>query len=274
MRIGELAALVGVSTRTVRHYHHQGLLPEPVRRSNGYRDYRLRDAVSLARVRRLAELGLSLGEIRDVLADDRGRELREVLLELDSDLARQQETIAVRRRRLATLLDEAELHPDSTVSPEMAAVLRDLPAGGSKFAEFDREMLTLVGSMAGPDEQARLLDLLRPLTEPDAVARAHALYERLDGLADAAPDDPRVAPLVEDLAAHIPDAMASAMVENLHADPDAQPGPPASGPARQGAEGPPGSTNEGPWLEGLAEEMSPAQVEVLRQVVNRLKERT
>jgi len=95
VRIGELAALVGVSTRTVRHYHH---------------------------------LGLSLDEIRDVLADDRGRELREVLLELDADLARQQEAIAARRRRLAALLEEGELHPDSAVSPEMAAVLRELPA--------------------------------------------------------------------------------------------------------------------------------------------------
>ena len=35
MRIGELAALVGVSTRTVRHYHHEGLLPEPERLANG-----------------------------------------------------------------------------------------------------------------------------------------------------------------------------------------------------------------------------------------------
>ena len=31
MRIGELAAAVGVTTRTVRHYHHLGLLPEPER---------------------------------------------------------------------------------------------------------------------------------------------------------------------------------------------------------------------------------------------------
>ncbi|WP_222720482.1 MerR family transcriptional regulator [Actinomadura sp. HBU206391] len=31
MRIGELAALVGVTTRTVRHYHHLGLLTEPGR---------------------------------------------------------------------------------------------------------------------------------------------------------------------------------------------------------------------------------------------------
>lgn len=44
MRIGELAAAVGVTTRTVRHYHHLGLLPEPERLSNGYRNYTLRHA--------------------------------------------------------------------------------------------------------------------------------------------------------------------------------------------------------------------------------------
>lgn len=47
MRIGEIAALIGVTPRAVRHYHHLGLLPEPVRRSNGYREYGIRDAVLL-----------------------------------------------------------------------------------------------------------------------------------------------------------------------------------------------------------------------------------
>src|SRR5262245_26912143 len=137
MRIGELAALVGVSARTVRHYHRIGLLAEPERLANGYREYRLRDAVALARVRRLVELGLSLDEIQGVLADDRGRALRDVLLELDTDLASQQEAIGAKRNRLAVLLAEAELHPDSTVSPEMAAVLRSLPAEDSAFASID-----------------------------------------------------------------------------------------------------------------------------------------
>ncbi|SEG53782.1 MerR family regulatory protein [Thermomonospora echinospora] len=36
MRIGGLAALVGVSTRTVRHYHHLGLVPGQVRRILGF----------------------------------------------------------------------------------------------------------------------------------------------------------------------------------------------------------------------------------------------
>ncbi len=60
MRIGELAELVGISTRAIRHYHRVGLLAEPARRANGYREYSPRDAVELALVRRLTELGLSL----------------------------------------------------------------------------------------------------------------------------------------------------------------------------------------------------------------------
>lgn len=40
MKIGELASRVGVSAKTIRYYEEIGLLPEPQRASNGYRDYR------------------------------------------------------------------------------------------------------------------------------------------------------------------------------------------------------------------------------------------
>ncbi|MFC6081109.1 MerR family transcriptional regulator [Sphaerisporangium aureirubrum] len=252
MRIGELAALVGVSTRTVRHYHHLGLLPEPVRLANGYREYRLRDAIVLARVRRLAELGLSLDEIRDVLADDQGRELREVLMELDADLAGQQESIGARRARLATLLARDDLDADSTVSPDMAAVLRDLHTAGSRFAEVDRDFLALMDTAADPDDRKAVLGLMRPLTEPAALARSHALYARLDEIAEATPGDPRVPALAADLAAHLPDDLAAAMIEHLPADGDSM----------------------GAWLETLDDEMTPAQAEVFRQVVRILAGRT
>ncbi|GIH79502.1 MerR family transcriptional regulator [Planobispora longispora] len=265
MRIGELAALVGVSTRTVRHYHHLGLLPEPVRLSNGYREYRLRDAVMLARVRRLAELGLSLDEIRDVLADDRGKELREVLAELDADLARQQEAIALRRARLAVLLAEADLHPDSTVSPDVAAALRDLSAGGSAFAAIDRELLALMDTTAGPAEREWLLEVMRPLTEPEALARVHALYARLDELAGAGSDDPRVPALAADLAAHIPREMAAAMVEHMPGDLRSPAGAATPQPGPRDADG-------GAWLEALSAELSPAQVEVFLQAMVILEE--
>ncbi|MEU5810141.1 hypothetical protein [Streptomyces sp. NPDC047718] len=62
--------------------------------------YSVRDGLLLARVRRLTELGLGLDEVRDVLADDAGRDLEEVLEELDADLARQE--TAIRERRLPT----------------------------------------------------------------------------------------------------------------------------------------------------------------------------
>ncbi|MFC5749762.1 MerR family transcriptional regulator [Actinomadura rugatobispora] len=259
MRIGEIAALVGVSTRTVRHYHHLGLLPEPERRANGYRDYRLRDAVALARVRRLTELGLSLDEIRDVLADDQGKELREVLLELDADLARQQEAIAARRARLAALLSEADLHPESTVSPDLAAVLDALPHGGSEFAEFDRQVIALIET--GVDEAARaeFLEMFRPFTEPAAVERGEDLYRRLDELTGVPPDDPRIAELAADLADHIPAEMAAVMVDSL-----APPGGGAPGAEQvQGAE----------WLDTLLGELPPAQLAVFRRMVALLMER-
>lgn len=228
MRIGELAGLVGVSTRTIRHYHRLGVLPEPERLPNGYREYRLRDAVMLARVRRLAELGLSLAEIRDVLGEDRGRELREVLAELDADLARQQEAIAARRQRLAALLAEADLHPDSTVSPEMAEVLRDLSPGTSRFAQIDCELLALLDTVTPPKDRERFVALVRSLTEPGALDRSHAFYERLDDLADADPADPRVRALAADLVAHLPPEMLTVMSENLLTElpgPQEKPGP-------------------------------------------------
>lgn len=84
MRIGELAAAVGVSTRTVRYYHQVGLLPEPGRTTSGYRVYSLRDLVRLSHARRLVELGLGLEEVRDVLAGDEGRALADIITSMDA----------------------------------------------------------------------------------------------------------------------------------------------------------------------------------------------
>ncbi|GIF96765.1 MerR family transcriptional regulator [Catellatospora citrea] len=249
MRIGELAALVGVTTRTVRHYHHLGLLPEPERTPGGYREYRVRDAVLLARVRRLAELGLSLDEIRDVLADDQGRELREVLTELDADLARQQDAIAARRARLAALLADADLNPDTTVAPDLGDLLHDLHPAGSAFAALDRDMISLIDTGADPAAREQVMAMFAPLTGPEARARGHALTARMDAIAGADPADPRVAVLAADLAAHLPAEMAAAMVASLD------------------------EAETGRWLDLMTSELAPAQAEVLRLMVTTLKER-
>ncbi|MFD5891847.1 MerR family transcriptional regulator [Streptomyces sp. NPDC060334] len=241
MRIGEIAALVGLTTRAIRHYHHVGLLPEPERRPNGYRAYTVRDAVLLARVRRLTELGLSLDEVRDVLADDAGRELAEVLAELDADLARQQAELAARRQRLALLLaaPPGEVEP---LSPALAALLAKAPATDSPSAALDREHLTLLDGTGAIGEE--VYALLGTLAADPAVL---GLYERLDELADAPVDDLRIVPLARALVAAVPDEVFAAI--------------PSDGPVAPG------------FKEALLAEYPPAQAEVVRRVMEGFVER-
>ncbi|OXY88335.1 MerR family transcriptional regulator [Streptomyces sp. 2R] len=242
MRIGEIAALVGVTSRAVRHYHHIGLLPEPVRRANGYRAYTVRDAVLLARIRRLTEIGLSLDEVRDVLADDAGRELVEVLGELDADLARQEREIRERRRVLAALL-EAPLTSEGPLSPGLAALLEGAPVTGSPAAAKDREHLVLLDA-AGGGAGAEVYAALRPLAEDPGVLE---LYGRLDELAGAGADDPRIAPLAADLADAVRDDVLAVIPQ-----------------------GEPAATGVG---RALLDDYSPAQREVVRRVMETLAER-
>jgi DNA-binding transcriptional MerR regulator len=206
MRIGELAEAVGVTTRAVRHYHHLGLLPEPERLGNGYRDYTLRHAVVLARIRRLTELGLGLAEVRDVLAEDAGKDLVEVLTELDEDLARQEVAIRERRGRLRALLDAGELPAEGPVSPELAALFAETAhLSDSPMAVKDREVLALLDATAPPEVRERLLAAMGgTVATPQGLARAEEAYALLDGLVDAGPGDPRVAQAARALAACIP----------------------------------------------------------------------
>jgi len=72
LRIGEVARRAGVSTRTIRFYEAAGVLPPAVRSPSGYRRYGLDAVARLRFVRQAQELGLSLGEIREIVAIRRG----------------------------------------------------------------------------------------------------------------------------------------------------------------------------------------------------------
>lgn len=63
MRIGELAEQAGTSTRTLRYYEQQGLLPAR-RTANGYRDYDEDDLRFVREIRSLLEIGFNLEETR------------------------------------------------------------------------------------------------------------------------------------------------------------------------------------------------------------------
>ena len=68
MRIGELAERSGVSTKTIRYYEDIGLVPPAPRLESGYRDYEPWMLDRLAFIRAAQAVGLSLGEIRGIVA--------------------------------------------------------------------------------------------------------------------------------------------------------------------------------------------------------------
>jgi MerR family copper efflux transcriptional regulator len=68
MRIGELAAAAAVNVQTLRYYERLGLLPQPARRSSGYRAYDPESVHRVRFIRRAQDLGFTLGGIADLLA--------------------------------------------------------------------------------------------------------------------------------------------------------------------------------------------------------------
>lgn len=88
----EIAELAGTTVNTVRHYHRIGLLDEPERRYNGYKQYEVWDLVTLLRIRRLASLGLPLSQIEQVSAgaDSAADTLRGLHAELQLSIERLQ----------------------------------------------------------------------------------------------------------------------------------------------------------------------------------------
>ncbi len=73
MTIGMLARRAGVNPKTVRYYEAIGLLPPPPRTQSGYRQFTEKDAERLEFIRSAKALGITLEEIKEVLAfRDRG----------------------------------------------------------------------------------------------------------------------------------------------------------------------------------------------------------
>jgi DNA-binding transcriptional MerR regulator len=65
-RIGELAALFGVTDRTIRYYEELGLLEPAGRPGGAHRKYPARNAIYLKRIQQLKDYGLTLAEIREL----------------------------------------------------------------------------------------------------------------------------------------------------------------------------------------------------------------
>lgn len=96
MRIGELAAQLGINSKTIRYYEEIGLIPAAPRSASGYREYTDTDANRLTFIKASQRLGLSLQEVREILSlRERGEKpcayvqhvLHEQLLSIDKRIA-------------------------------------------------------------------------------------------------------------------------------------------------------------------------------------------
>lgn len=123
--IGALAERSGFPPKTIRYYESIGLLPPPKRSDGGYRLYGADDESRLAFIAKAKQLGLSLGEIGDILTlhDAGSAPCGHVLALVDDHLDRVDEALtqlAAFRKQLATLRTRARRQ----VGPKGAAVCR------------------------------------------------------------------------------------------------------------------------------------------------------
>ncbi|MFJ2738421.1 MerR family transcriptional regulator [Streptomyces sp. NPDC087440] len=192
LTIGRLAATAGVTVRTVRHYHHVGLLPEPDRDASGYRRYSAQAAVDLIRIRTLADAGVPLARI-DALLHARPEEFAEALVEIDAALQRKMAELASYRTRIAQLAGGESL----VLPPEVVAVL-DRMRGlgiGEQRVRLERDAWILMRALDPDAVPRRLREKNAALDDPETTR----LLLACDAAVDWDAYDPRVDRLIEEL---------------------------------------------------------------------------
>ncbi|SER56176.1 MerR family transcriptional regulator [Lentzea albida] len=192
--IGQLARYAGVTVKAVRHYHKVGLLVEPERDHSGYRRYTARDAVDLVKIRTLAEAGVPLARVKDLLVAGE-EEFAAAISEIDEALRRREEEIRLARERVVRLRAGNSLF----VTPEVASMLETLRDMGvsERGVRVEHEVWVLMRTVA-PDEAAVwLADKVDALADPEF----RQIYLAHDEAFDYAPDDPRLPALAARTAA-------------------------------------------------------------------------
>jgi DNA-binding transcriptional MerR regulator len=196
LTISQLAAYAGVTVRAVRHYHQIGLLPEPARDRSGYRAYDAADVVRLIRIRTLAEAGVPLARVQELL-DSTSEEFGEAITQIDAELRAKIRELQDHRRRIARLAAGDTL----AVPAEVVPYLDKLRAGGASQAmvEGERDGWILLAARWPEKIPQLMVDKLAQLDDPRTVR----LYRLLDELVEVGVDEDRlnaVADLIVELA--------------------------------------------------------------------------
>jgi DNA-binding transcriptional MerR regulator len=175
LTIGQLASYAGVTNRAVRHYHQIGLLPEPERDASGYRTYDAAAVVRLIRIRTLAQAGVPLARVRELLDAD-PETFAAATAQIDRQLRAQIRALQEHRRRIAQLGTG-----DSLALPqEVVRYLDRLRATGAPEAIIAPERDAWILMAAGyPETIPQLMaDKVAQLANPKVV-RLYQLIGRI-----------------------------------------------------------------------------------------------
>ena len=202
LTIGELATYAGVTIRAVRHYHAKGLLPEPERDSSGYRRYDAAAVVELIRIRTLAEAGVPLSRVRELLAAGE-EEFAAAVADVDRRLRAEIRARQRHREQIARLAAGESL----ALPAEAAAYLDRMREFGfpERLVEIERDSWILITAQM-PDEVPAVMAIKHAQLEHATLRR---LYLDFGELVDCAPDDPRL-PRIADRVADFMEASAEA----------------------------------------------------------------
>jgi DNA-binding transcriptional MerR regulator len=216
LTIGQLAAYACLTVRAVRHYHQIGLLPEPGRDASGYRRYGATAVVSLIKIRTLANAGVPLSQIAQMLEADAST-FADAVQRIDSHLRDEIERLETSRKQIAQLTAGDSL----TLPPEVISYLDRLREIGvsERVVEVERDGWILVAAR-WPDHIREIMPAKHAQLDDPQLVRLYRLgSEILDS--DADDDDPRLeeaADIMAGLLAHAYTSGEAAHDEAAHDD--------------------------------------------------------
>lgn len=177
LTIGQLARYAGVTVRAVRHYHQVGLLPEPERDASGYRRYGATAVVSLIKIRTLANAGVPLSRIGQMLSADPST-FAEAVARIDGDLRDEIDRLETSRKQIAQLTAGESL----ALPPEVTAYLDRLRELGvsERVIEGERDGWILVAARWPDHIPAVMAGKFAHLEDPRLVRLYRVLSELLD----------------------------------------------------------------------------------------------
>jgi MerR family transcriptional regulator, thiopeptide resistance regulator len=209
-KVGELAAVTGVTVRTLHHFDEIGLLHPAERSPVGHRLYTTSDVQRLYRILALRQVGISLSEIATSLDGD----VDQLELVVQHQLAQVEQQLTAHhqlRHRLMALLDAMQNQQEPSIdqlidtmeammqasyfTPDQLARLKERhrQVGGEGFTRWQRQWAQLAEEAEGhlerrtdpadaavQDLARRWSDLMDDMTGGDRAIRS-SMYAKLDG---------------------------------------------------------------------------------------------